>query len=279
MASFRRHLHALCSAGLGRFGSEQTSVARMREVLARLWPRDPGIPLIRIGREFDGGYLVPDDLAGITACFSPGVDVHASFEQELARRGIACHLVDPSVPGPPPGCEGMSFERRFLSSYDSDTHTTLGAWVARHAADDAGDLLLQMDIEGAEFDVIPNVAPALLRRFRVLVIEFHKLDWIAQPFVCDRIDNCLTKLAVDFVPVHLHPNNASPMRAVGPLRMPRAIEVTYLRRDRCPNLMPEARLPHPLDRDNVPGRPAIFFSADWGDRERLRAHAVPSCSR
>jgi hypothetical protein len=43
--------------------------------------------------------------------------------------------------------------------------------------------------------------------------------------------------------------------------------------------MPEARLPHPLDRDNVPGRPAIFFSADWGDRERLRAHAVPSCSR
>lgn len=239
-------------------------MARVREVLARLWPQDPGIPLIRIGRDFDGGYLVPDDLAGITACFSPGVDVHATFEQALARRGITCHLIDPSVPGPPAGCEGMTFERRFLGSYDSDPHTTLGAWVARHAAADTGDLLLQMDIEGAEFDVIPNVDPALLRRFRVLVIEFHKLDWIAQPFICARMEECFTKLAIDFVPVHLHANNTSPARALGSLRVPRAVEVTYLRRDRCPHHMPAARLPHPLDRDNVPGRPSIILSSDWG---------------
>lgn len=266
MASVRRYLHGLCSTGLGQFGSERTPIARVRRVLARLWPQDPGIPLIRIGRDFDGGYLVPDDLAGIAACFSPGVDVHATFEQELARRGMACHLADPSVPGPPPGCEGMSFERRFLGSYDSDTHTTLAAWVGRHAADHAGDLLLQMDIEGAEFDVMPNVDPALLRRFRILVIEFHKLDWIAQPFVCTRMEECFAKLAIDFVPVHLHPNNASPARPVGPLRVPRAVEVTYLRRDRCTDPVSEARLPHPLDRDNVPVRPPIVLSSDWGDR-------------
>lgn len=77
----------------------------------------------------------------------------------------------------------MSFEKRFLGSYDSDIHTTLGSWVARHPEAGPGDLLLQMDIEGAEYDVIPNVEPSLLRRFRILVIEFHKLDWIAQPFV------------------------------------------------------------------------------------------------
>jgi len=69
------------------------------------------------------------------------------------------------------------------------------------------------------------------------------------------------------------------MRAVGPLRMPRSIEVTYLRRDRCPPVMPEARLPHPLDRDNVPGRPASILSADWGEGGRLLAHACPSCTR
>ena len=30
--------------------------------------------LVRLGGNNDGGYLLPNDLEGITACFSPGVD-------------------------------------------------------------------------------------------------------------------------------------------------------------------------------------------------------------
>jgi hypothetical protein len=29
--------------------------------------------LMRLGADHDGGYLIPNDLDGITACFSPGV--------------------------------------------------------------------------------------------------------------------------------------------------------------------------------------------------------------
>jgi hypothetical protein len=29
--------------------------------------------LIKLGGMYDGGYLLPDDLAGVEACFSPGV--------------------------------------------------------------------------------------------------------------------------------------------------------------------------------------------------------------
>lgn len=266
MVSLRRTLLHWSTALAEGFSSERTPVGRMREVLGRLWPMDPGIPLVRIGREFDGGYLVPDDLEGVVACFSPGVDTHATFEQDLARRGVRCHLADASVEGPPPGCEGMSFERRFLASYDSETRTTLGAWVRRHEPDPAGDLLLQMDIEGAEFDVIPNVDAELLRRFRLLVIEFHKLDWVAQPFVCARMEEAFAKLTIDFVPVHLHANNTTHARRIGPLRVPRAVEVTYLRRDRCAGITPRRTPDHPLDRDNLPDRPAVVIGEAFGLR-------------
>lgn len=45
----------------------------------------------------DGGYLIPDDLEGISACFSPGVDDRATFETSLIARGIPCFLADASV--------------------------------------------------------------------------------------------------------------------------------------------------------------------------------------
>ena len=37
--------------------------------------------LIRIGSKNDGGYLVPDDLKNINACFSPGVDLNVNFDK------------------------------------------------------------------------------------------------------------------------------------------------------------------------------------------------------
>ncbi len=52
-----------------------------RKLLADvLRPFDVGHPLIRIGAFSDGGYLVPSDLQGIKACFSPGVSQQSSFE-------------------------------------------------------------------------------------------------------------------------------------------------------------------------------------------------------
>ena len=50
--------------------------------------------LIRIGREGDGGYLIPNDLEGIEVCFSPGVEGTADFERDLANRGIKCFFAD-----------------------------------------------------------------------------------------------------------------------------------------------------------------------------------------
>lgn len=264
MGSPIRTAVAALAARLGYFASRLTGPADMRRIVEALRPLDPGIPLVRIGADGDGGYLLPDDLDGIAACFSPGVDRQASFETALAARGIGSHLADRSVPGPPAGFTPGSFESVFLGTFDDDSTTTLGRWVDRHAPPDSGDLLLQMDIEGAEYGVIDNADRSLLRRFRIVVVELHALDTIGQPFACRRIGEALAKLRLDFVPVHLHPNNYAGLVQIGGVRVPPLLEATFLRKDRCPNARPNrSGFPHPLDRDNVPRKRRVVLPPEW----------------
>ena len=58
----------------GSSGPAAAPTAEIVEVFQLLKPKASKTPLIRIGGDGDGSYLVPDDLEGITACFSPGVN-------------------------------------------------------------------------------------------------------------------------------------------------------------------------------------------------------------
>ena len=53
---------------------QMTPSEKLNNLAKALRPVITQHPLIRIGSEFDGGYLVPDDLDGVSACFSPGVN-------------------------------------------------------------------------------------------------------------------------------------------------------------------------------------------------------------
>jgi len=263
MGSPLRTLVAAIASRLGYFASKRTSLADLRRVVELLRPVDAGHRLVRIGGDGDGGYLLPEDLGGIAACFSPGVDRQATFENALARFGIGSHLADRSVAAPPPGCAPLSFEPVFLGTFDGDGVTTLASWVGRHAPEATGDLLLQMDIEGAEYGVIDSADRSLLRRFRILVIEFHHLDALGQPFVCRRIGEALEKLRLDFVPIHLHPNNYAGVVRIAGFPVPPLLEVTFLRNDRCRSTRPRTDFPHPLDRDNVPRKRPAVLPREW----------------
>src|SRR5205823_127248 len=82
---------------LGISAAMQTDRTAVRDLVALLHPLATEHSLIRLGDRGDGGYLVPDDLESVEACFSPGVDDRASFETSLIERGIPCFLADASV--------------------------------------------------------------------------------------------------------------------------------------------------------------------------------------
>jgi hypothetical protein len=257
----------------------QLEVAQL-EVLNFLRPKPCPVGLLRIGGNLDGAYLLPRDLAGIVGCFSPGVKNRKDFEDELATsHSIPSYLCDkssdvdqfktPLIPG------SQTFRKVWLDTVDSEDSVTLETWV-REEASKPGDLLLQMDIEGAEYRVLLATPAAVLHRFRVLVLEFHGLQKLNDPSVLSQVMlPIFRKLDSDFICVHAHANNGSVQFRSRPagVACPRLLEVTLLRKDRLPgqvNKEGKVLIPHPLDIPrNARGKAPIFLDEWWlGGAER-----------
>jgi len=162
LVQFARNLQ---DHGISTLGAQPLEITKPDDVLGligKLTPQDCGRNLIRIGGSGDGGYLIPDDLDGIEYCFSPGVSTVSNFENELANLNIKSFLADYSVDSPPIAREEFTFDKKFLGSTDYGQFFTLTSWKDKYLKDYAGDLILQMDIEGGEYEVIINTPDHVL---------------------------------------------------------------------------------------------------------------------
>jgi len=245
-----------------RYIFRTTDPKTLQEFFAMVKPQSTNHKLIRVGGNSDGGYLVPDDLAGIKNCFSPGVSVTANFENELAERGIKSYLADYSVEKAPIENEFFDFEKKYLGAKTDDIFMTLDGWVHRKCPNDS-DMILQMDIEGAEYPVIFDSSAELLQKFRILVIEFHGLDALIQKAGFDLINLTFTKLLNHFEIVHIHPNNCLKSKFYKGFEIPPVMEMTFLRKDRISQKTPAKQFPHPLDVTNAPGKDDIALPECW----------------
>jgi hypothetical protein len=256
-------------------GSSEAAPAEVVEVFEFLKPKASKTPLIRIGGDIDGSYLVPEDLDGIAACFSPGVNRIKYFEDFLADRyGIqshmcdfTCHVEELKTPLKP----GMqTFVKKWLDVSPGEDSISLEDWLRDH--DSQGDLLLQMDIEGAEYRNILATSEGTLARFRVIVLEVHGLGKMLEaPILREVIAPFFQKLARSFTTVHAHPNNCCGDFTVPDtdIRIPNVLELTFIRDDHFVPAPGPAALPHPLDVGrNVPRKAPLFLSEAWCDYQR-----------
>lgn len=227
-----------------------TSATHLREFFNMVRPVVTNHPLIRLGCEGDGGYLVPDDLDGISACFSPGVSVLSDFELALARRGVPCFLTDHSVERAPSIHPLIHFEKKFLGLADDDIFSRIDTWMSRHAPT-GSEFLLQMDIEGAEYDVLFDMADSTLEKYRILVIEFHHLDRLITTEGFHLLNLIFKKIDRYFKVVHIHPNNCAPAYVYEGFEIPPVMEFTFLRRDRIRVHHTANKFPHELDHINI----------------------------
>lgn len=213
--------------------SPATSDAELAALLQQLHPVETSCPLIRVGGGGDGGYLIPDDLDGIVRCFSPGVSTMSQFEVDLASRGIPCSLADYSVDHPALAHELITFDKKFIGVETGGRFMTLENWVSRDAPG-TGDLLLQMDIEKYEYPVILSTPADVLRRFRIVAIEFHAMQAMVKSNTFAYIKSVFEKLLHDFHVVHIHPNNGCAPVFCGSISIPPVMEFTFFRKDRAP---------------------------------------------
>jgi hypothetical protein len=233
----------------------------INSILHVLRPVNSGHEMIRIGSYNDGGYLVPNVLDGISACFSPGVATNSSFEWQLAEMGIECFLADNSVEGPPQNHTKFNFIKKHLGSVSSPTMITLSAWLTQNYT--AGDLLLQMDIEGSEYAVIASTSLEELNRFRVIILELHEFDSIVTVIGNLTIKNILNQLLQNHSVVHVHANNFGIPRKFKNKYLPRGIEITLLRNDFIVGTGHVTELPNTLDQRNSLLYPELPLDHKW----------------
>lgn len=250
------------AAGLGIHAAPRTPRHAVQDLLKALRPLDSGIDLVRIGPDGDGGYLVPDDLDGIAHAFSPGVSTESGFEANLAERGMQVFLADYSVDGPAVAHARFSFDKRFVGCLTDERYITLDDWHAAKLGADRSELLLQMDIEGAEYETLLAASPSLLARFRIVIIEFHWLPQLwNEPFFAIAA-RAFYKLLATHAVVHIHPNNCCGSVTSAGIEIPRIAEFTLLRRDRLRSTAYRTDFPHRLDRPNVAKAP-LHLAACW----------------
>ena len=242
---------------------ELTEKGELKLLLNKMRPVSCDKELIRLGSKRDGGYLIPNDLAGIEACFSPGVGCSSDFERDCADRGMRVFLADGFVEKPRLDHELFHFTRKYLGILTNDNCMTIDDWVSSSLPDSQGDLLLQMDIEGFEYEVLLGMSDKLLKRFRIIAIEFHDLNGLWNNLFFKLVSRMFEKLLQTHTCLHNHPNNYADSVKMEEIEIPMVTELTFLRNDRIKHSSFAETFPHPLDKDNTKARPSLPLPECW----------------
>jgi|TARA_Y100000389_G_scaffold190489_1_gene215403 hypothetical protein len=248
----------------GTFTSKRTELSEIRSFLKTVIPRKLKVDNIRIGGNEDGGYVVPDDFEGIKYCFSPGVGNLTNFEDDLIKKKINCYLADFSV-NTTFSDELINFEKKFVGPISNENYINLKDWISSKIDyEKNNDLILQLDVEGDEYDIINSLDIGTLKKFRIILIEFHQLHYIFDSFTFKKIKKVFDILNKFFYCTHIHPNN-NPEFIIKEkdIMIPPVMEFSYLRKDRSETLHNDLKFPSVLDRPNNPSRSDINLPKCW----------------
>lgn len=247
-------------------------------MLFKLQMHDTDIEKVRIGSLGDGGYVIPDDLAGIKALISIGIGREASFDLDFANRGFKVFQYDHTVKAPPVSHRNFLFNKIGWSSKNSDGFITLSKILENNNLD-SGDLVLKFDVENAEWDALSDISPDLLKRFRIITCEFHKFHCLEDISFFQKVKRVIDLLTENHTVVHIHPNNCCGVALVAGIVVPKTIEFSFLRNDRSSFYPSHASIPSGLDYPNVKRRPEIILtpfqmSLKWPPKSLIKKHTA-----
>ena len=247
------------------FTSKKTSESKIKDLLKLIQPKSIDIKHIRIGGKNDGGYLVPKDFDGVKFCFSPGVGNISLFENELSKKNIKSFLADYSVNKNFSNNIMIDFEKKFLGPITYNNYISLKDWISSKIDyENNNDLILQMDIEGDEYDVLQSIDLKTLKKFRIILVEFHNLHYIFDEFYYDKILKIFNILSEYFYCSHIHPNNDVDFVSVSKkIIIPPVMEFSFIRKDRVKILDDKLKFPNELDEPNNPKKREITLPNCW----------------
>lgn len=208
-----------------------------------------GTRKIRLGRFFDGGYVMLDRFEGVSVAYSLGINDDVSWDLDIARRGIPLFQYDHTIDALPMEHPLFHWEKVGISHVPQPELSleTLPDLIARNGHQDRTDMILKCDIEQHEWAVFEAMPNAIVRQFRQIVMEVHCLGRIADMSYAHRVRAAVENLTMHHKLVHVHANNFAPWSVVGGVPVPDVLEITLVRDDQGEFSASDEIFPGPLD--------------------------------
>lgn len=209
---------------------EATNIQTIRNIIGIKGVNGPN-KFERFGKNHDGGYIIYNDIDKDTRAYSFGISNDVSWEKHFIQYGKDAQMYDHTIKGLPEENALFNWHKIGIAGEDKPEERLMSMVSILDENDDIENknLILKMDVEGAEWDFINNTSSDILDNFKQIVFELHDLN--PSIVVCSNpIINALKKLNLTHQAVWVHGNNYGPAYVDGDEILPQALEITYLNR-------------------------------------------------
>lgn len=221
------------SAGLCQFSIDlNTSLEYYKELKNLLKVRrNIDNRVIRLGSMSDGGYIMLNSFEkknGIAYSF--GISNDVSWDDAIANKGYDVWQYDHTIERLPYKRNEFHYFKEGISGQDEMDRPlkTLEYFLKKNGHINKRNLILKMDVEGAEWDFLETVTPSVLKQFDQIVFEMHN---IVRTVDSHRILQLLKKLNETHSLIHIHGNNTGYQLKIGDTIFPDVIETTYVNKE------------------------------------------------
>lgn len=185
--------------------------------------------MVRVGRANDGGYVMCGDFNPNMHAYSFGIDDDNSWDMNIHLLGdINVYMFDHTIKQVPMFCHGLHWERKGIGVSDEKDLLSLASILANNGDLYNRNLILKMDVEGAEWDILESLDDHIIDNFKQMLFEFHN---ITDTSMQERIIYVLERLNETHQVAWVHGNNFVFAEKDQEILMPDSIEVLYVRRD------------------------------------------------
>ena len=182
---------------------------------------------IRLGVNYDGGYVIADNIGTYDCYISAGVSDEESFSRDFIEKFnmnmYNCYAFDGTITSYPYHyTDKITFIKKNIGNVLDNNIANLSSLMTNF-----DNIFLKMDIEGSEYVWIEYVSEEQLRKFKQIVIEFHGINddsWNTKHSI--KMD-CIRKLSNTHYLIHAHGNNHGGISD----NIPDTVELTYVRKD------------------------------------------------
>jgi hypothetical protein len=216
--------------------TDKTNATKVKNILNLLKPRVPitNKHKIRVGSmRGDGGYVMLDNFERDQVVYGMGIGGDFSWEDDISHRvgrGVDVLMYDPTIE-PPVITPPLKFYKLGICGDNTKAENllTFKEILKKDGNLDKENIILKIDVEGAEWDAFSTTSQKILEKFSQIVVEFHDVLDLSDTHY-GMMMSALEKLSKTHEVIHVHANNYGRYGVVGGIPLPDTFEITYLRK-------------------------------------------------